>query len=40
MKTFTTIIERDSQTKLYVAYAPGFPGVYSQGETLDELRQN
>lgn len=40
MKTFTAIIERDSQTKLYVGYVPGFPGAHSQGETLDELQQN
>ncbi|MBC5796042.1 MAG: type II toxin-antitoxin system HicB family antitoxin [Sphaerospermopsis sp.] len=40
MKTFTAIIERDEQTKLYVGYVPGFPGAHSQGETLDELQQN
>jgi predicted RNase H-like HicB family nuclease len=40
MKTFTAIIERDSQTKLYVGYIPGFPGAHSQGETLDELQHN
>ncbi|BAZ82171.1 MAG: type II toxin-antitoxin system HicB family antitoxin [Sphaerospermopsis kisseleviana] len=40
MKTFTAIIERDPQTKLYVGYVPGFPGAHSQGETLDELQQN
>ncbi|WP_353932615.1 type II toxin-antitoxin system HicB family antitoxin [Okeanomitos corallinicola TIOX110] len=40
MKTFTAIIERDAQTKLYVGYVPGFPGAHSQGETLDELQQN
>ncbi|WP_413175733.1 type II toxin-antitoxin system HicB family antitoxin [Anabaena azotica] len=40
MKTFTAIIERDTQTKLYVGYVPGFPGAHSQGETLDELQKN
>lgn len=40
MKTFTAIIERDSDTKLYVGYVPGFPGAHSQGETLDELQDN
>jgi predicted RNase H-like HicB family nuclease len=40
MKTFTAIIEKDSQTKLYVGYVPGFPGAHSQGETLDELQDN
>lgn len=40
MKTFTAIIEKDAQTKLYVGYVPGFSGAHSQGETLDELQQN
>ncbi|MCG6136618.1 MAG: type II toxin-antitoxin system HicB family antitoxin [Nostoc sp. LLA-1] len=40
MKTFTAIIERDSETNLYVGYVPGFPGAHSQGETLDELQNN
>jgi len=39
MKTFTAIVERDSDTKLYVGYVPGVPG-HSQGETLDELQEN
>ncbi|MEM6753805.1 MAG: type II toxin-antitoxin system HicB family antitoxin [Cyanobacteria bacterium P01_C01_bin.38] len=40
MKTFTAIVERDSETNLYVGYVPGFPGAHSQGETLDELQDN
>ena len=40
MRTFTAIIERDFDTKLYVGYVPGFPGAHSQGETLDELQEN
>ena len=40
MKTFTAIIEKDSDTKLYVGYIPEFPGAHSQGETLDELHEN
>ncbi|MFB2833674.1 type II toxin-antitoxin system HicB family antitoxin [Floridanema evergladense] len=40
MKTFTAIIERDPNTKLYVGYVPGFPGAHSQGESLDELQEN
>ncbi|MCT7949771.1 type II toxin-antitoxin system HicB family antitoxin [Ancylothrix sp. C2] len=40
MKTFTAVIEKDSQTNLYVGYIPGFPGAHSQGETLDELQAN
>ncbi len=40
MKTFTAIVERDFDTKLYVGYIPGFKGAHSQGETLDELQDN
>jgi predicted RNase H-like HicB family nuclease len=40
MKTFTAIVERDSHTKPYVGYVPGFPGAHSQAETLDELQEN
>ncbi|MFB2936987.1 type II toxin-antitoxin system HicB family antitoxin [Aerosakkonemataceae cyanobacterium BLCC-F154] len=40
MKTFTAIIERDPDTRLYVGYVPGFPGAHSQGESLDELQEN
>lgn len=40
MKTFTAIVERDFDTKLYFGYVPGFPGAHSQGETLDELQAN
>jgi predicted RNase H-like HicB family nuclease len=40
MKTYTAIVERCPETKLFVGYIPGFPGAHSQGETLDELRRN
>ncbi len=40
MKTFTAVIERCPDTKLYVGHVPGFPGAHSQGETLDELNHN
>lgn len=40
MKSFTIIVERCPDTNLYVGHVPGFPGAHSQGETLDELRQN
>ena len=40
MKTFTAIIERDGKTGFYVGYIPEFPGAHSQGDTIDELRQN
>ncbi len=38
MKSFTAVMERDSETGLYVGFVPGFPGAHSQGATLDELR--
>jgi predicted RNase H-like HicB family nuclease len=40
MKTFTAVIERCPETKLFVGYIPGFPGAHSQGATLDELNVN
>ncbi len=40
MKIFTAIVERDTDTNIYVGYIPGFTGAHSQGETLDELREN
>jgi len=40
MKSYTAVIERDPTTGFYVGYVPGFPGAHTQGETLDELREN
>mgnify|MGYP001428794019 FL=1 len=40
MKMYTAVVERCPETGLYVGYVPGFPGAHSQGETMDELRQN
>jgi len=40
VKTFTAIVERCPETKLYVGYVPGLPGAHSQGATLDELHAN
>jgi predicted RNase H-like HicB family nuclease len=40
MRTFTAVVERDPQTKLFVGYVPGFSGAHSQGATLAELREN
>jgi predicted RNase H-like HicB family nuclease len=40
MKTYTAIIERCPDTKLYTGYIPGFPGAHTQGETLEELHAN
>ena len=40
MPSYTAVIERCSDTGLYVGYVPGFAGAHSQGATLDELREN
>ncbi|MGV2391049.1 MAG UNVERIFIED_CONTAM: type II toxin-antitoxin system HicB family antitoxin [Microcystis novacekii LVE1205-3] len=40
MNTFTAVVEKDFDANLYVGYAPSFPGVRSQGETLDQLQKN
>ena len=40
MRAFTAVIERCSDTDLFICYMPGFPGAHSQGETLDELQHN
>ena len=40
MRTFTAVVERCPDTRLYVGYVPGFPGAHSQGETLEELNEN
>jgi predicted RNase H-like HicB family nuclease len=40
MTAYRATIEQDPDTRLYVGYIPGFPGAHSQGETLDELRDN
>ena len=39
-RTYSAVIERCPQTKLYVGSIPGFPGAHSQGETLDEVNRN
>jgi predicted RNA binding protein YcfA (HicA-like mRNA interferase family)/predicted RNase H-like HicB family nuclease len=40
MRSFTAVIERDTDTGLYVGFVPGFAGAHSQGATLDELQEN
>ena len=40
MGTYTVVVERDGATGLYVGSVPGWAGAHSQGETLDELREN
>ena len=40
MRTYTAVIEKCTDTNLFVGYIPGFPGAHTQAETLDELNQN
>ena len=40
MSTYSAVIEKCFETNLYVGYIPGFAGAHSQGETLEELREN
>jgi predicted RNase H-like HicB family nuclease len=40
MCTYTAVVEKDSETGLFVGYIPGFPGAHSQGATMDELNRN
>jgi len=40
MKSYTAIVEKCKDTKLYVGYIPGFSGAQSQAESIDELRDN
>lgn len=40
MRSFTAVVERDTDTGLYVGYVPGWSGAHSQGATLDELNRN
>lgn len=40
LRALTAVVERCSDTHLYVGYVPGFPGAHSQGETMDELATN
>jgi len=40
MRTFTAVVEKCSETGLFVGFIPGFPGAHTQGDSLDELRSN
>jgi predicted RNase H-like HicB family nuclease len=40
MRNFTAVIEKDPATELFVGYVPGWPGAHSQGQTVEELREN
>lgn len=40
MKNYTAVVERCTDTGLFVGYVPGFPGAHTQAPTLDELHRN
>ena len=40
MRKYTAVVEKCTETSLYVGYVPGFQGAHSQGATLDELAGN
>jgi len=40
MRTFSVVVERDTETGLFVGYVPGFLGAHSQGADMGELRAN
>ncbi len=40
MRNYNVVVERDSQTGLFVGYIPGWPGAHSQGATVEELLEN
>ena len=40
LKIYTAVVERCTQTGLYVGFVPGFAGAHTQAESLDELNQN
>ncbi len=40
MKNFTAVIQKCSETGLYIAHVPGLVGAHTQGESLEELYDN
>lgn len=40
MRSFTAVVEKCADTRLYVGYVPWFAGAHFQGESLDVLRGN
>ena len=39
-RSYTAVVELDSETGLYVGYVPGFPGAHTQVSSLDQLSSN
>jgi len=40
VRSFDFVVERDSDTGLYVGYVPGWPGAHTQGTDVDEVEVN
>ena len=40
MRNYTAIVERCTESGLFVGFIPGFQGAHTKGEPLDELHQN
>jgi len=40
VKSYTAVVERDTETGLYVGFVPGLLGAHTQAESLDELNRN
>jgi predicted RNase H-like HicB family nuclease len=40
MRIYAAVIEKCTDTGLYIGFVPGLSGAHSQGETLDELNDN
>ena len=39
-RSYTAVVELDSETGLHVGYVPRFPGAHTQASSLDELNSN
>ena len=40
IRSYTAVVERDTETGLLVGLIPGFRGAHSQGESMEELETN
>jgi predicted RNase H-like HicB family nuclease len=39
-RTFTAVVHRCPESRVYLAFVPGFPGAYSHADSLVELFSN
>jgi len=40
MRSYTAVVERDTETGILVGHIPGFRGAHSQGNNMEELQAN